>query len=143
MFAWIDSVPCSLAENVVVYAMLKYVSLWNQCDIPYSCIVCDITPLQNFFFDITPVLSKTMPPLPKPHVMCHHCSCQAHKKAKVGTWPMLCSSLIQLLVESYMDHEDFHVWRYTVVNLMLLMWHIPLCLVVYSCMVGASWSKYL
>ncbi len=39
----------------VIYAMLKSVSLWNQCG-----IVCDITPLQNFFFDITPVLSKLM-----------------------------------------------------------------------------------
>ncbi len=38
--------------------MLKCVSLWNQCDIPQSGIVCDITPLQKFFFDITPVLSK-------------------------------------------------------------------------------------
>ncbi len=26
------------------YAMLKCVSLWNQCDIPHSGIVCDITP---------------------------------------------------------------------------------------------------
>ncbi len=38
--------------------MLKSVSLWNQCDIPHSGIVCDITPLQNFFFDINPVLNK-------------------------------------------------------------------------------------
>ncbi len=38
--------------------MLKCVSLSNQCDIPHNDIVCDITPLQNFFFDITPVLNK-------------------------------------------------------------------------------------
>ncbi len=44
------------------YAMLRCVSLCNQCDIPHSGIVCDITPLQNFFFDITPVLSKAMLP---------------------------------------------------------------------------------
>ncbi len=38
------------------YAMLKCLSLWNQCDIPHSGIVCDITPLQNFFFDIKEIL---------------------------------------------------------------------------------------
>ncbi len=48
------------------YAMLKSVSLWNQCDIPHSGIVCDITPLQKFFFDITPVLSKA-------YVACYIC----------------------------------------------------------------------
>ncbi len=40
------------------YALLKSVSLWNQCDIPHSGIVCDITPLQNIYFDIIPVLSN-------------------------------------------------------------------------------------
>ncbi len=44
---------------LIVYAMLKCVSLWNQCDIPHSGIVCDIIPLQNFFL-ISP-LSKSMP----------------------------------------------------------------------------------
>ncbi len=41
-----------------MYAKLTCVSLWKQCDIPHSGIVCDITPLQNFFVDITPVVSK-------------------------------------------------------------------------------------
>ncbi len=44
-------------ENIGFYAMIKCVSLRNQCDIPHSGILCDITP-QNFFFDITFVLSK-------------------------------------------------------------------------------------
>ncbi len=29
-------------NGIVEYAVLKCVSLWNQCDIPLSCIVCDI-----------------------------------------------------------------------------------------------------
>ncbi len=45
-------------DSCLYFAMLKYVSLWNQCDIPHSGIVCDITLLQNFFFDITHVLSE-------------------------------------------------------------------------------------
>ncbi len=53
------SPPYSLCYiSIVFYAMLKCVSLWNQCDIPHSGIVCDITPLQKFFFDITLVLNK-------------------------------------------------------------------------------------
>ncbi len=38
--------------SVMQYAMLKCLSLWNQYDIPHSGIICDITPLQNFFFNI-------------------------------------------------------------------------------------------
>ncbi len=45
-------------QHIGYYAMLKCVSLWNQCDIPHSGIVCDITFLQNLVFYITPILSK-------------------------------------------------------------------------------------
>ncbi len=45
-------------QLLIVYTMLKCVSLLNQCDIIHSGIVCDITPLPNFFLDITPVKSK-------------------------------------------------------------------------------------
>ncbi len=53
---------------VSLIAMLKGVSLWNQWDISHSGIVCDITPLQYFFFDITPVLIKA-------YVACSTLSC--------------------------------------------------------------------
>ncbi len=42
-----------LCRRLTFHTMLKSVSLWN-----HSGIVCDITPLQNFFFDIILVLSK-------------------------------------------------------------------------------------
>ncbi len=84
--------------DIISYAMLKCV----HCEInmiSHSGIVCDITPLQNFFFDITPVLSKATPPTKN---LCHVPSLlvPGTQKANGGAQPMLCSSLIQLLVES-------------------------------------------
>ncbi len=71
---------------------MYYVMEFMPCDIPHGGIphggiVCDITLVQNFFFDITSVLSKATPTLPKPHAMCHHCSCQAHKKPRLVSGP--------------------------------------------------------
>ncbi len=48
----------------------------------------------------------------------------------VGTRPMLCSSCLIFM-------NGAVLWSFPVVNLMLPR-HLPLCLVVYSCAVGAS-----